>query len=132
MGADAHDRGNGPPRGPRGHPPRTNRRRDGPLTGRRPPSVTAGGGGPRCGVRRRDDYLAGCANVVTQARTAAGCLDFALSPDPVEADRINVYERWETDEDVLRFRGTGPDADQSVRILDADVHKYRISGIEAP
>ncbi|AZM46438.1 putative quinol monooxygenase [Streptomyces sp. WAC 06738] len=80
----------------------------------------------------RDDYLAGCANVVTQARAAAGCLDFALSPDPVEADRINVYERWETDEDVLRFRGTGPDADQSVRILDADVHKYRISGIEAP
>ncbi|MEO3767824.1 hypothetical protein [Streptomyces sp. B8F3] len=51
---------------------------------------------------------------------------------PVEADRINVYERWETDEDLLRFRGTGPDAEQSVRILDAEVHKYRISGIEAP
>lgn len=80
----------------------------------------------------RDDYLGGCAKVVTQARGAAGCLDFALSADPVEADRINVYERWETDEDLLRFRGTGPDDGQSARILDAEVHKYRISGVEAP
>ncbi|WBB58878.1 antibiotic biosynthesis monooxygenase [Streptomyces sp. WMMC500] len=80
----------------------------------------------------RDGYLAGCADVVAQARRAAGCLDFALSADLVEPDRINVYERWETDEDLLRFRGTGPDDDQSARILDAEVRKYRISGVEAP
>ncbi|WP_407565352.1 putative quinol monooxygenase [Streptomyces sp. 184] len=86
----------------------------------------------RVDAAARADYLAGCAQVVTQAREAAGCLDFALSADPVEADRINVYERWETDEDVLRFRDTGPDAAQTARILDAEVHKYRISAVEAP
>ncbi|GAA2136789.1 antibiotic biosynthesis monooxygenase family protein [Streptomyces synnematoformans] len=89
-------------------------------------------GALRVDAADRDDYLAGCAQIVTRAREAAGCLDFALSADPVEADRVNVYERWETDEDLHRFRGTGPDAGQTARILDADVHKYRIAGVEAP
>ena len=80
----------------------------------------------------RADYLAGCTDVVTQARVAAGCLDFALSADLAEPDRINVYERWETDKDLLRFRGSGPDDSQTSRILDAEVHKYRISTVEAP
>ena len=33
------------------------------------------------GIEVRDDYLAGCADVVEQARRAPGCLDFALSGD---------------------------------------------------
>ena len=31
----------------------------------------------------RDGFLAGCADVVRQARRAPGCLDFAISADPV-------------------------------------------------
>ncbi|NGN65208.1 antibiotic biosynthesis monooxygenase [Streptomyces sp. A7024] len=80
----------------------------------------------------RDAYLTGCAKVVEQARAAAGCLDFALSADALEPDRINVYERWETDEDLARFRGAGPEPEQAAQIRDAEVHKYRISGVEAP
>ncbi|RII13142.1 Antibiotic biosynthesis monooxygenase [Streptomyces sp. YIM 130001] len=79
----------------------------------------------------REAYLTGCEAVVEQARTAAGCLDFALSPDLNDPGRINVYERWETDEDLARFRGAGPDAEQAARIRDAEVSKYRISGVEA-
>jgi quinol monooxygenase YgiN len=80
----------------------------------------------------RDAYLAGCSKVVEQARTAAGCLDFALSADLVEPDRINVYERWETEEELTLFRGAGPEPEQAAQIHDAEVSKYRISGIEAP
>jgi quinol monooxygenase YgiN len=80
----------------------------------------------------RDAYLAGCTKVVEQARAAPGCLDFALSADPNEPDRINVYERWETDEDLQRFRGAGPEPEQTAQIRDAEVSKYRISGVEAP
>ncbi|MEW1700263.1 antibiotic biosynthesis monooxygenase family protein [Streptomyces sp. NPDC093249] len=80
----------------------------------------------------RAAYLDGCAEVVRQARAAAGCLDFALSADPVDPDRINVYERWETDEDLVRFRDTGPEPGQTARIRDAEVRKYRISGVENP
>ncbi|MFH9071064.1 putative quinol monooxygenase [Streptomyces alboflavus] len=80
----------------------------------------------------RDVYLAGCSKVVEQARATAGCLDFALTADLIEPDRINVYERWETDEALARFRGAGPEPEQSARIRDAEVSKYRISGVEAP
>ncbi|WP_158881075.1 putative quinol monooxygenase [Amycolatopsis anabasis] len=80
----------------------------------------------------RDEYLDGCRAVVEQARAAPGCLDFALSADLLEPDRINVYERWESDEHLARFRGAGPDSAQAVRIRDASVAKYRISATEPP
>lgn len=80
----------------------------------------------------RDAYLAGCDHVVEQARAAAGCLDFVLAADPIEADRINVYERWQSDADLAKFRGTGPDPEQAAAIRDADVSKYRVSAVEVP
>jgi quinol monooxygenase YgiN len=80
----------------------------------------------------RDAYLAACSEAVERARAAEGCLDFALSADAIERDRINVYERWETDEALARFRGAGPEPEQAARIREAEVHKYRISAVEAP
>ncbi|GGT71075.1 putative quinol monooxygenase [Actinomadura citrea] len=80
----------------------------------------------------RDAYLAGCRKVVETARSAPGCLDFALSADMLEPDRINVYERWESGEDVERFRGDGPGPEQAARIRDAEVLRYVISAVEAP
>ena len=80
----------------------------------------------------RDQYVAGCVAVVQQARTAPGCLDCVITPDPVEPDRVNVYERWESDAHLERFRGSGPDAGQTAQIRDAQVRKYRISTTEDP
>jgi quinol monooxygenase YgiN len=80
----------------------------------------------------RGDYLAGCRSVVEQARSSPGCVDFALSPDPWEAGRINVYELWESDESLETFRGAGPEPEQAAKILDARVAKYRISSVESP
>ena len=80
----------------------------------------------------RDRYVADCAIAVEQARRAAGCLDFALTADPLEPARVNVYERWESDAELANFRGSGPDAAITARILGADVYKYRISGVETP
>ncbi|MFI0409444.1 putative quinol monooxygenase [Actinomadura sp. 3N508] len=80
----------------------------------------------------RDAYLAGCRRVVEAARATPGCLDFALAADLVEPDRITVYERWETDEAVERFRGGGPEPEQAAQIRAADVKRYRISAVEPP
>jgi quinol monooxygenase YgiN len=74
----------------------------------------------------REEYLAGCRAVVAQARTADGCLDFALSPDPVAADRINVYERWQDRHGLEAFRGAGPDPAQAGRLVAADVVEYEV------
>lgn len=78
----------------------------------------------------RGSYLASCHDVIEAARRSEGCLDFALSADPVDADRINVYERWATDADVDRFRGAGPGAGQLAAIRDADVARYRVAAVE--
>jgi hypothetical protein len=51
---------------------------------------------------------------------------------PVEPGRINIYERWESDEDLLRFRTPGGPDIETPDILGADVRKYRIAGVEAP
>nr|WP_203596515.1 antibiotic biosynthesis monooxygenase family protein [Actinomadura bangladeshensis] len=80
----------------------------------------------------RDAYVEGCREVVEMARAAPGCLDFAVSADPVEPDRVNVYERWESGEDVERFRGAGPEPEQAAQIRHAEVMRYLISGVEAP
>ncbi|MFR9778134.1 putative quinol monooxygenase [Micromonospora sp. MS34] len=80
----------------------------------------------------RDAYLASCVETVKAARSAPGCVDFAVSADLVEPGRINVYERWDTDEQLLAFRGSGPDQEQVAAIRGAEVHRFRISGVEAP
>jgi hypothetical protein len=52
--------------------------------------------------------------------------------------RITIYERWESDEDLHRFRSSGKpreagDPEPPIPALHGtDVHKYRISGVEAP
>ncbi|MEN8656054.1 antibiotic biosynthesis monooxygenase family protein [Streptomyces sp. 21So2-11] len=78
----------------------------------------------------RGAYLNGFMSVVEQARAAPGCLDFVLSADPIEADRINVYERWESDAELADFRGADPEPEQTAAIRDTDVKRYRISAVE--
>ena len=72
----------------------------------------------------RTAYLADCVQVVTAARATDGCLDFALSPDVVDAGRINVYERWESLEAVEAFRGAGVSGEQAAQIRSASVAEY--------
>jgi quinol monooxygenase YgiN len=76
----------------------------------------------------RDDYLAGCVDVVEQARGAAGCRGFTISADLLNPSRINVFERWETRDAVEAFRGSGPGGDLGGMIVAASVSEYDVSG----
>ena len=80
----------------------------------------------------RDRYLAAVADVARLARQAPGCLDFVQVADPLDPGRIHVYERWATDQDLLRFRTSGGPEPDVPSLSSAEVHKYRISGVEAP
>ncbi len=75
----------------------------------------------------RDEYVAGCREVITAARDAEGCLDFSIAADAVEPGRVNVFERWSTVAAVEAFRGEGPSSDQQARILDARVVQYDVA-----
>lgn len=78
----------------------------------------------------RDSYVAECLAVVEQARRAAGCVDFHISADALEPDRINIYEQWESVADVGAFRGAGPSGEQQAAILDAAVYQHAVESSE--
>jgi quinol monooxygenase YgiN len=75
----------------------------------------------------RARYLAGCRDVLVAARQAPGCLDFALSADLLEPGRINVFERWDGEEALHAFRGSGPSGAQLASLLEIDVGEYHIA-----
>lgn len=75
---------------------------------------------------RRDSFVRASLEAVALARKTAGCLDFVVAPDPVEPDRVNVFERWESRTALEAFRGDGPGDDLSADILNADVTEYEV------
>jgi quinol monooxygenase YgiN len=80
----------------------------------------------------RDAFVAEHTAVVSAARGAPGCLDFSLTADTLDARRVNVFERWASEEELMAFRGSGPDTGTAARILDADVRRYGVASVGAP
>jgi quinol monooxygenase YgiN len=80
----------------------------------------------------RAAFLAANTEAVVQARQAAGCFDFVQAADPLDPSRVNIFERWDTEEHLLAFRGTGQPASDSPPIESADVKRYVISAVEEP
>ncbi|MCK1794983.1 antibiotic biosynthesis monooxygenase [Streptomyces sp. XM4193] len=78
---------------------------------------------------QREAYLAGCVAVVEQARRTAGCLDFAITADPVDPARVVVFERWDSVEAVEAFRGSGPGEEQTAEIRSASVAEYDVADV---
>ncbi len=81
----------------------------------------------RVATESRDDYLGECRAVVEAARVAPGCMDFCLSPDLIDPDRINIFEQWETIDAVERFRGSGSSDDQQTAIVGSEVFQHEIA-----
>lgn len=80
----------------------------------------------------RDAFVAEGRTVVSMARMAPGCLDFCMTADTLDPGRVNIFERWASEEELLAFRGSGPDSTTAVRILSADVKRYVIASIGDP
>lgn len=75
----------------------------------------------------REAYLADCWGVVDQARWTAGCLDFAISADLIDPQRINILERWESRAALEAFRGSGPDDGQGEVIRTMALEEYDVT-----
>jgi quinol monooxygenase YgiN len=76
---------------------------------------------------RRDAFLAASMEAVMAARRSSGCLVFVVAADPIEPDRVNVYEQWESEAQLEAFRGEGPGPDLMSDIVSADVSRHHIS-----
>lgn len=89
----------------------------------------------RVAASEREQYLTAVEDVTIRAREAPGCQDFVQSADPIDPERINIYERWDSDELLMSFRTSGDENDQPLptpELLGAEVAKYRISAVESP
>lgn len=75
----------------------------------------------------RDDFLASSSEAMVKARGAPGCRDFIVAADPLEPQRVNVYEEWDSEDQLLAFRGSGPDESLKSLIEGADVSRHEIA-----
>ena len=74
-----------------------------------------------------DAFLTSAKEAVALARKSPGCRDFVVSPDPIEPDRVNVYEEWDSEKALLDFRGSGPSSDMRSAILRGEVFRHLVS-----
>jgi len=83
----------------------------------------------------RDAQIQASAGAVRLARQAPGCLDFAVSADPVDPARVNVLERWERTEDLEAFRNSegdpGAEPVDFSRIRRFEVEQYIVTDLAA-
>jgi quinol monooxygenase YgiN len=76
---------------------------------------------------RREAFLASSRSVVVAARHAKGCRDFVVAADPIEANRVNVYEEWDSESELEAFRGVGPGPQLTQVIERAEVSRHIVS-----
>ena len=74
----------------------------------------------------RDAYVAAHADLIQRARGAEGCLDLAISADTVAEGRVNLFERWESQDalDAWRVVANGPNVE--VEYTGGDIMMYHI------
>jgi quinol monooxygenase YgiN len=87
-------------------------------------------GHPRIDAGKRDAAVAAFCGMVERARRQDGCLDLSISADPVDPERVNVFECWRDQAalDAWRKVAKGP----RVKLREACVRLYRSDRAEQP
>ncbi|MEO7371715.1 MAG: putative quinol monooxygenase [Ilumatobacteraceae bacterium] len=66
------------------------------------------------------------------SRAEPGCLEYSFCPDPLDASRVVLYERWESqdalDAHILALRAAPPSPDAEIKPITASVMIYDVSG----
>lgn len=75
----------------------------------------------------RADFLKRSTDAIKQARLCTDCYDFVVAADPLEDNRVNIYEEWVSKEALLAFRGSGMTDDLSSSIVRAEVTEHELS-----
>ncbi len=77
---------------------------------------------PKC----RDEFIDLSIEPISLARANQECEDFSVSPDPIDCNRVNVFEKWVSREALDSFRSSGPDDDYFSLVESFDVAEYEI------
>lgn len=74
----------------------------------------------------RAAYLAKVASVTRYARSYPGCLEFVQVADPIEPDRIHIFERWSSADALSRFRDEPFDLPPLPPVQAANIAEYEV------
>lgn len=75
----------------------------------------------------REAFLKASHEAMLKARAAPGCRQFVVAADPIDPHVANVYEEWDSEHELLAFRGDGPPSDLRALISSADVRRHEVS-----
>lgn len=75
----------------------------------------------------REAFINGSSEAVIQARSLPACEDFAVSPDPIDANRVNIFEKWQSKAALEQFRNSGTDNSIFASVLAFAVQEYEIN-----
>jgi quinol monooxygenase YgiN len=80
----------------------------------------------------RDAYVTAHHDLVERGRKAAGCLDLAISADPLDRRRVNNFERWESQQALDAWRAVANAPDTGIAFEGADVQLFTVSDAREP
>lgn len=75
---------------------------------------------------RRDPLVESFKDMVLRARNAPGCLDLAITADPVDAERINLFEFWRSEQDLDAWRAVARAPKPMTPMLRIEVQKHLV------
>jgi quinol monooxygenase YgiN len=73
---------------------------------------------------KRDAVVASFKSLVLRARSAPGCLDLAITADPVDPSRINIFEFWRSEADLRAWRAVAKPPKRIARMRRMEVQKH--------
>lgn len=72
----------------------------------------------------RDRYVAEHRDLAERARAFDGCIDLAITADPVDPRRVNNMEIWETSDPLDKFRAQANVPEHGIAIVAGAMQRY--------
>jgi len=74
--------------------------------------------------KRRDDYVEAFRGLVERARSFEGCIDLAITADPVDGRRVNTLEVWASAEVLDAWRAEAKPPRTGIKLADVQVRRF--------
>lgn len=75
----------------------------------------------------RDEFVEKSQEAILLARKNEGCVEFSVSPDPIDLNRVNIFEKWISRTALDAFRNSGPENNIFSLVESFDVNEYEVS-----
>jgi quinol monooxygenase YgiN len=76
---------------------------------------------------KRKEFIEKSIEAISHARKLDGCEDFSVSIDPIDENRVNIFEKWQSRKSLEEFRNSGPDNDSFSLVESFEVYEYEIN-----